>query len=245
MAIAPYAVAADEPGVSLTVRFARDLREQILSGQKPPNVRLNLEDLKEEFGISLSPIREGLAHLVAEGFVVPVGQRGYRVAPISSVEMREIMDLRIDLELRGLRQSIERGAEPWEVAVISSYRRLRSFEETPWGERDAAEYESLNLSFHRALVSGCNAPVLVRLIDNLAGMADRYRRLFLKLYAPDRDVPREHAEIYEAALARDSAKACAALRLHITHTSQNILLLLSQRDKEISAKPPLVRMGVR
>lgn len=219
-------VDANEGAASLTTKFTADLREQILFGHKKPDERLNLANLRDEFGISLSPIREGLAHLVAEGFIVPVGQRGYRVAPVSLTQLKEIRDLRIDLELKGLRQSIEQGGEEWEVSVMHSYRRLRNFENKPWDFTAIGTYEDLNSHFHQALLSGCNSPILLRFTKILAGMADRYRRIFLASYPPERDAPAEHNAIYEAALDRDADAACEALRRHISHTSENILPVL-------------------
>jgi DNA-binding GntR family transcriptional regulator len=218
----------NEATASLTAKFTGDLREQILFGKKQPDERLNLASLRDEFGISLSPIREGLAHLAAEGFIVPVGQRGYRVAPVSIAQLKEIRDLRIDLELKGLRQSIEQGGEAWELDVMRSYRRLRNFESKPWDMTEIGVYEDLNHQFHLALLSGCNSPILLRFAEILAGMADRYRRIFLKTYPPDRDAPAEHNAIYEATLDHDADTACEALRRHISHTSENILSVLEK-----------------
>lgn len=217
----------DEGPPSLTRSFVDELREEILSGRLAPDARLHLQDLKDRYRISLSPIREGLAYLIAEGFVVPVGQRGYRVAPISADGLREIVDLRISLELTGLRASIARGDEMWELLLMRSYQRLRNFEERRWSENDAGEFERRNRMFHRALIGACGSPLLIRFVEILSGMSDRYRRLFLKEHEPDRDVPKEHAEIYAATLDRDADRACEALCRHITRVADNVLDLLN------------------
>ncbi|VVE18000.1 GntR family transcriptional regulator [Pandoraea nosoerga] len=221
---------------SLTTKFTADLREQILFGQKKPNERLNLTSLRDEFGVSLSPIREGLAHLASEGFIVPVGQRGYRVAPVSVEQVKEIRDLRVDLELKGLRQSIEQGGEAWELAVMRNYRRLRNFENQPWDNAAVSTYEELNRLFHRSLLSGCNSPLLLRFTETLAGMADRYRRIFLKSFPPDVNAPREHNAIYEAALDHDVRTACAMLEKHISHISDNVLLALEKQPDAVTKR---------
>ncbi|TAK49492.1 MAG: FCD domain-containing protein [Xanthobacteraceae bacterium] len=226
----------DEGPPSLTRSFVDELREEILSGRQAPDARLHLQDLKHRYRISLSPIREGLAYLIAEGFVMPVGQRGYRVAPISRDGLAEIVDLRINLELAGLRASIARGDEMWELLLLTSYQRLRNFEQRRWNESDAGEFENRNRMFHRALIGACGSPLLIRFVEILSGMSDRYRRLFLKNHEPDRDVPKEHADIYGAALDRDADRACEALRRHITHVADNVLDLLKPAS---DAKPRL------
>lgn len=224
-------LAMNEAVPSLTRAFVDDLREEILAGRRAPDERLHLQDLKDRYRISLSPIREGLAYLIAEGFVVPVGQRGYRVAPISADGLKEIVELRINLELSGLRASIVRGDEIWEMLLMTSYQRLRNFEERRWNESDAGEYEVRNKMFHRALIGSCGSPLLLRFVDILSGMSDRYRRLFLKKHEPDRDVPKEHANIYSAALARDVDRASEALRFHITHAADNVLNLMAENPE--------------
>ena len=75
---------------SRTEDVALALRADILGGLRLPGERVQLDELRQEFGVSLSPIREGLARLVGEGLVIPVGQRGYRVAPISVEEFLDV-----------------------------------------------------------------------------------------------------------------------------------------------------------
>jgi GntR family transcriptional regulator, carbon starvation induced regulator len=63
-------------GVTLAGTLAERLREEITGGRLTPGTKLHLEDLKETFGVSLSPLREALSRLSGEGFVVMQGQRG-------------------------------------------------------------------------------------------------------------------------------------------------------------------------
>lgn len=235
---------SDDGAPSLTRSFVDGLREEILAGRLAPDTRLHLQDLKDRYHISLSPIREGLAYLVAEGFVVPVGQRGYRVAPISSAALREIVDLRVNLELTGLRESILRGDEVWELLVMTSYQRLHNFENRRWGDGDAGEYEQRNKMFHRALIGACGSPLLLRFVDILSGMCDRYRRLLLQHSEPDREVLRQHTDIYSATLARNVDEACAALRGHITHAAGRVMEMLVAAEA-VGAKPSKARLKAR
>jgi DNA-binding GntR family transcriptional regulator len=45
------------------------LRSQILSGQLAPGTRLNLRDVAEQLGISVTPARDAALRLAAEGLV--------------------------------------------------------------------------------------------------------------------------------------------------------------------------------
>jgi DNA-binding GntR family transcriptional regulator len=206
---------------------AHGLRQDILAGARRPGERVPLEELKQSFGVSLSPIREGLSRLVAEGLLVPSGQRGYRVAPVSSAEFEDIKARRIDLECQALAASIRCGGEDWEVALMAAFQRLKNFEGRRWRADELSDWEERHAAFHRTLISACGSPILMRFCAQLHGMADRYRRVLMTASDPDRDVTREHQALYDAALAHDGERACEVLRQHIERTGQTVLRMMA------------------
>ncbi len=65
-------------------------------------------------------------------------------------------------------------------------------------------------------------PLLQQFCETLHDQSDRYRRIFLKDHAPDRDVPAEHAAIAAAMIERRADDAARLLRDHIERTGRNI-----------------------
>lgn len=219
---------------SLTTDFTDSLRTEILGGGRAPGERIQLEGLRQEFNLSLSPIREGLSRLVAEGLLVPAGQRGYRVAPVSIEEFIDIKTLRLDMELKALRQSIRLGDENWELRLMAAFQRLKNFEQRHlerrhWQPDEIAGWEERHHAFHETLIDACGSPILMRFCQMLHGMGDRYRRVFLKSHQPDRDVAQEHQALYDAALARKVDLAGEILGAHIERTGANVLEMM-RRD---------------
>lgn len=213
---------------SRTTDFADSLRMEILGGSRMPGERILLEGLRQEFNVSLSPIREGLSRLVAEGLLVPAGQRGYRVAPVSIDEFIDVKTLRMDMELKALRESLRLGDEDWELRLMAAFQRLKNFEQKHFERRrwladELAGWEERHHAFHETLIDACNSPILMRFCQILHGMGDRYRRVFLKSHEPDRDVAQEHQAMYQAALERNGDLACEILRTHIERTGANVL----------------------
>lgn len=211
-----------------TAEFVEGLRAEIISGHRAPNSRVQLEELKQRFNISLSPIREGLSHLVAEGFLVATGQRGYRVAPITVDEFLDLQTMRIDLELKALRESIRLGGEGWEIELMSAFQLLQNFESRRWGADEIDIWEERHHKFHETLIGACGSPLLIRFCQTLHQMSDRYRRVCLRSRDPDRDVIREHQIMYEAAYARDADCACDILKRHIERTGANVLAVMKK-----------------
>ena len=214
-----------------TTDVAQALRLEILTGRRLPGERVQLEGLKQDYGVSLSPIREGLSRLVAEGLLIPSGQRGYRVAPVSTEEFLDIKAQRIDLEQKALRESIRLGGEDWEIALMTAFQRLKNFEAKRWQADEISAWEERHHIFHRTLISACGSPILMRFCELLHGMSDRYRRVLMKTSEPDRDVTQEHQALFDAALARNAKLASEVLRTHIERTGDTVLRMMREREQ--------------
>ena len=86
-------------------RLAGKIREAILRGVYPQGVKLRQEELAASLGCSVIPLREALHTLASEGLVEFLPNRGARVRPISSKEMREMAEVRTALAAQGMRQA--------------------------------------------------------------------------------------------------------------------------------------------
>jgi GntR family carbon starvation induced transcriptional regulator len=215
-------------GGTLASAICNRVRADVLAGRRKPGSKIRLEDLKAEFGVSWSPIREALSRLAAEGLITAEEQRGYRVAPASRADLGEVIRLRVLLETSALRASIEKGDDGWEAEVLAAHHRLTKFESRRLAPGGGEQWETRHRAFHDALIGACASPILLQFCHMLHDMNDRYRRVFLLVHEFDRDVAAEHRAITEATLARDKKKACSLLESHIERTGRNILA--SMRD---------------
>lgn len=223
MPIALTTAERESTGGTLASSLTAQLREAILEGRMAPGSKLNIDELRAAFGVSLSPLREALSRLGAEGFVTVEEQRGYRVAPVSEANCREVIRLRSEFEVLALTESIRLGDNEWESRVVGAYHLLGKFDNTRERLKNVDEWERLHRTFHHTLASACAMPMLLQFCAQLHDMFDRYRRLFLALKPPDKDVPGEHRAMMQAALDRDADKAAAILRNHIQRTGNNVL----------------------
>jgi DNA-binding GntR family transcriptional regulator len=214
-------------GASLTASVAIQVRAAILQGTYAPGTKLRLDDLRREYGVSLSPLREALTRLAAEGLVQITDQRGYRVAPVSPANLREVTKLRTQLEVMALTESLGRGDDRWEDSLVAAWHRLSRLERD--GTRGEG-WEKAHRAFHLTLFSACDMPLLLRFCGTLHDLSDRYRRLFLVSHAPDANVPGEHQAIFEAAMARDAQRAAEILTRHLERTGRNVMAILSETE---------------
>ncbi|RZS81885.1 GntR family transcriptional regulator [Pigmentiphaga kullae] len=214
---------------SLTSQLTQSLRDELLNGTFAPGQQLRLNQLSQQFHVSLSPLREALSRLAAEGLVIAQDQRGYQAAPVSMRNHQEITDLRTMLEPHALRISMQQGGEDWEVAVLAAHHRLQQVEKRAASDPEAlVEWEIRHREFHLTLIGGGQMPVLAQFCEKLLAFSDRYRRIFLRERPLDRDIPDEHEAILRATLDRDEARAGELLAQHIGRTAANIAILLEQ-----------------
>lgn len=219
-----------DSGGTLAGALSDRLRHAIVSGRFEPGERLRLDDLRAQFGVSLSPLREALMGLGAERLVDVEAQRGFRIPPVSESGLREVTRLRIEMESLALREAIRRGDLAWESAIAATLHRLQKTGRAGSGDRPQ-DWETAHRAFHMTLLSACAMPLLLNFCSVLHDHSDRYRRLFLQSHAGDRDVPNEHRRIAELTMARESTAAIELLGLHIGRTGENVRLALTAKAR--------------
>ncbi|WP_234975831.1 GntR family transcriptional regulator [Thiothrix eikelboomii] len=221
----------DSTPKTLTDYVYGQLRADIISGKLAPKSKLKIEHLRTEYGVGATPLREALSRLSSDGFVITEGQRGFRVSPISPEDLDDVTELRVTLELKALRNSLQHGKDDWESRVVATYYQLSKIEELDLFA-NLEVWEQRNHDFHWALISACTSKWLLHFYHILYDQHKRYRNISLVANLGQRDVRREHQRIYDAALARDVDTACREVEAHIRQTADvtKVFLLEQLRD---------------
>ena len=225
----------DFTGATLASSIAARLRMAIMEGELAPGAKLRLEDLRTQYQVSLSPLREALSRLSMDGLIEVAEQKGYRVAPVSLENYEEITILRTELESLALRRSIEMGDDRWEGAMVAAFHRLHKLEKARTDDAPIDAWELAHREFHNTLIGASHMPLLSKMCGTLHDLSDRYRRILLRTRSFDRGVDDEHRRIMDAALERDADKATRLLQKHVERTASNVLVLLRQHTEDAKA----------
>ncbi len=230
-----------EPGTLAETAYRR-LRRDIVAGAFAPGQPLRLELLKQRYGLSFSPLREALNRLQSERLVTSAALRGFSVAPFSIEEMKDATETRILVECEALRRSIANGDDDWEAGIVAAYhaldlqaRRVKAITEP--SDEDLSALETRHQEFHRALIRKCKSHRLMNIAEQLYAETQRYRLPMLagRVFAAEaRDVPLEHRQIMEAALARHTEEAVGLLATHYRRTSDLIERSMPEFDSSSS-----------
>ncbi len=193
------------------------LQDAIMGGRYSPGEALKPQDLAKEHGVSLAVVREALVRLVGDGLADRLPNRGFAVPVFSDRRWQEVAEARRTVEPLVLRLSLERGDLAWEARVRATHHRLAR---TPPGSGPhySGEWAEAHRVFHRTLLEGCGNPVLLETFDRMWTASELARR-WSAHRTPGRDHLAEHAELEQAALARDADAAADALTRHLTSTA--------------------------
>jgi DNA-binding GntR family transcriptional regulator len=185
------------------------LREGIISGMFERGSRLKQAEIAERLQLSITPVREALKLLEAEGYVTGNSYRGACVAPFDASASEEVLDLRLQLESRLIRGTLQHvtGQDISELQAINA-EFGRAFE---LGDRAAAR--GINYRFHRRLYSIAAMPQTLHFVQILWA---RYPfDLINAIEGRGKQAAAEHDEIMRALVSGDLPAAMLAMRKHI------------------------------
>jgi len=215
-----------EPQASTQASTVHDrLRDDILTGQLEPGVRLRLKELIVDYDTGNSPLREALNRLSANGLVTREDNRGFSVPPVSRDELEELLRTRCWLEEIALRESIANGDNAWEDQIVLTFHRLSkvTLSDDAHEAPTSAEWEKHHMAFHSALIAGCNSNILVDICAQLQTRTLRYRNLVEVVEYRCNHELEEHRKLQEAAVRRDSSVAIGLLHDHYSVTMKILL----------------------
>jgi GntR family carbon starvation induced transcriptional regulator len=221
-AIHPMAMVETSEVTSVADEGYARMRADIIFGRLKPAQRLRLEVLRQDYGLSVTTLREILNRLASERLVVAEGKRGFEVAPISIDNLKELADLRLVLECHAIDQSFARADVEWEGRVVSSHHKLAATEKLMKSQIGSSEqWKQYDSEFHQALISNCGS---VTLMEAHAAAFDRYFRYQMIAFQFRDEAPiRQHRDLLECALSRNAGRAKTVLKEHVGDCVQHTI----------------------
>jgi DNA-binding GntR family transcriptional regulator len=190
------------------------LRQEIARGVLPAGEPINQEELAASIGISVTPLREALRRLAAEGFVVLAAHRDARVAPLSAEEARSLREMRIPLESLAAGLAAERISPAQRQTLEALAGELE-----PLGEHASEPALDAHRRFHAAIWDAAHTQPLTATLDLLWDRADRYRRQSLSEIrgtgATRTADYEQHFELRDLIVAGERERAADLMRRHV------------------------------
>ncbi|MFO1058613.1 MAG: GntR family transcriptional regulator [Dongiaceae bacterium] len=190
------------------------LTEEIMSGLLGPGARLDEQEIANRFGVSRTPVREAVRHLVATGLADSQPHQGATVAGFSTERLAAFLDAATELEVACVRLATLRMEAAERARLVELHARMRHH------LLDEAElYAKLNDEFHELIYRGSHNEVLVDMILKLQLRLWPVYRVQLTLLHSARQSYAEHGPIVQAIQLGDAAAAEVAMRAHMTSSA--------------------------
>lgn len=185
------------------------LREGIIAGRIPRGARLKQQEIASQLNTSITPVREALKLLEAEGYVAGDSFKGAVVAPFDIEASNEVRNLRILLETQLVKGAVESasGSDIADLKVLAA-EFAGAFEN---GDNEGAR--AANYRFHHRMFEIAGMPQTLHFVQILWA---RYPfDLINRLKGRVNRAAHEHDDMLAAMIAGDVAAAMLATRLHI------------------------------
>ena len=153
----------NEPTGAAHDRVFRTLRTRIMHGEIHPGEHFTLRGIGKEFGVSMTPAREAVRRLVAEGALSLSSSGRVSTPELSNERIEELAALRALLEPELATRALPRA----HIALIERLEEINERVSQVIARHDAPGYIRLNLEFHRTLYLRAQAPAMLAIAETV------------------------------------------------------------------------------
>jgi DNA-binding GntR family transcriptional regulator len=209
------------------------MRQAIVSCLIKPGERLNVEELAQKFGVSLTPVRGAIQQLATEGLIEVRPRSGTFVANLNDQEVDETFKIRCALECLAGEDAIHR-ITPDQLHRLKDL--LRSLKRRVVTDEDRKMHEKDNSELHQLIVEAAGNRKLREIYNALNAHIK-----IVRIHAAEANWPvrmqeeqAEHEAIVSAIENKDAGALKAALRKHIYRAKDSMLAALRASDGQIA-----------
>jgi DNA-binding GntR family transcriptional regulator len=234
MAGIQYAAGAGRDVLATVVYDA--LKERILDQRLPAGVRLSIDALALELGVSQTPMREALVRLATERLLTCAAFKGYAVAPmLTPRQLNNLFHVRRLLEIDAARQAAAR-VLPSQLQAMERELAAQAAQSPSVAFADFRAFNRHDQRFHELVVAAADNDMLLATYQLLA--VHHHLSLLHFGHEPVDTSPlvAEHTAIYRALDQRDADAAAQATRVHLDAAERLLSALLDA--------PPVARAAL-
>ena len=200
-------------------RVYRALRTRVMHGRERPGQSFTLRGIAADFGVSMTPAREAVRRLVAEGALKLSASGRVSTPELSNDRIEELAALRALVEPELASRALPR-AHP---ALIDRMAAINGVIDETIVKADASGYVRSNLEFHRTLYLRAQAPAMLAMVETVwLQSGPTMRALYDRLQR--RQASENHRKIIAALHAGDEPGLRLAVRMDVT---QGLRMLVS------------------
>ncbi len=207
-----------DPNAAAHERLYRTLRQQVMHGELAPGLAITLRGLAAQFGVSMTPAREAVRRLAAEGALTVSASGRISTPELSAERIEDLAAIRALLEPEMASRALPRV----HLVLIDRLAAINALNQEAVLNHDAVAYVRTNLEFHRTLYLRAQTPAMLGLIETIwLQLGPTMRALYQKMRR--RDMPQHHRMILAALRAGDEPGLRLAVRTDVTQGLRHLI----------------------
>lgn len=210
------------PGLPAHELIYRQLRALILFGDLAPGQPVTIQGLTERLAAGMTPVREAIRRLIAEGALESQGNRRVSVPQLTAENINELIVARQWLDPHLAERATAR-------ATLTDLERLAATDtelDRAIARGDLRAYLELNYRFHRMIYDMAAAPILTDLAEGLWLRFGPSLRVVCGRMGTQ-NLPDKHKEVLAAMHAGDAEAAGQAIRADVVQGMEQVRDALS------------------
>ena len=206
------------PETLLSLAYDR-IKGLLVSGQLNFDQIYSANQFAEMLGVSRTPVREALLQLSAEGLLIPVQGRGFKMKGFSEKEIKDFFEARLMIETYVISRLVKgiRG-EDVKALQTSLKQMVRSAD-----KGDIYGFLEADKAFHMNLIHRYTNRLLESIMENIRNLISILGQKALSSSGRIEEVLQEHRAIVEAVKEKDANKAAKAMSHHLNRTERTII----------------------
>jgi DNA-binding GntR family transcriptional regulator len=216
------------PRKTASALIVDSLRERLMSHEFGESEMIRQERLAKEYNVSLSPVREALIQLEAEGMLTLVRHHGYAINTLSLDDIQQMYEIRALIEVELLRHAVPK----LDASDIASATQIHQAMTKIYKQgTQTTAWTKLNWDFHTTLYKPADKRQLFGVVKNVRQNIVRYVHMQMKLRSSANleHTIKDHGELLEYCAGRQTHKAAELLRRHIIQAGEDLVGFLKQQ----------------
>lgn len=194
----------------------RRLRDLVLFGALAPGQKVTIQGLVADLGAGMTPVREAIRRLTAEGALEPHGNRRVSVPRLTAAQLEELALARLAIEPELARRAVGRITPAAAARLAAEDAAI----DAAIAAGDVAGYLRGNYAFHFGLYDLAGAPILRGIAQGLWLRTGPSLRVVIE--SGRRPGPDRHREALAALAAGDADGLAAAIAADIRQGIERI-----------------------
>jgi DNA-binding GntR family transcriptional regulator len=225
---------------SLQRQIHDQLLGRILRRDLQPGERISPPDVAAALGVSITPVRDAVNQMAAEGLVTVMPRRGTVVSPISIRDIEELYEIRLMIEPEAAEAAATRATAEEIAGLRELAARVEAAPAVGGDELDDLETYLREIATDAELHASVVAAAHNRRLDALyAGLRTNVviaRAVFPRLYRAQPHRQGEHQRIVDAIGVHDGAAAREAMKTHLRRALADTLRHVEENEPVIGGE---------